>query len=157
MKRSTCVYLIRDGKWLMLLRDRKKDDVNHGKWIGVGGKCLSGESFEACAIRETKEETGLTIMAPKFRGFLEFRYETLEPEQIAVYTAEEFSGEEAACDEGTLAWIEEEKILDLELWEGDRLFLKRLLSNDASNFEFLLEYDDQGNLINAEERKGDRT
>ena len=56
MKRSTCVYLIRDGKWLMLLRDRKKDDVNHGKWIGVGGKCLSGESFEACAIRETKEE-----------------------------------------------------------------------------------------------------
>ena len=34
---STLCYLEQDGKYLMLHRVKKKNDVNHDKWIGVGG------------------------------------------------------------------------------------------------------------------------
>ncbi len=149
MIRSTLVYLIRDGQWLMLLRNRKEHDVNHGKWIGVGGKLLPGETEEACAVRETLEETGLTCV-PVFRGILDFRYEGEENEEIFVYTSEEFSGELHESDEGTLAWIPEDRIMDLELWEGDRLFLKRLLAHEDRIFRYRLYYDSTGCLIKAE-------
>ena len=55
---TTLCYLERDGKYLMLLRNRKKKDINKGKWIGVGGKFEQGESPEECARREVFEETG---------------------------------------------------------------------------------------------------
>jgi 8-oxo-dGTP diphosphatase len=151
--RSTCVYLIRDGKWLMLLRDRKKDDVNEGKWIGVGGKCLEGESFEDCAIREVKEETGLELSELHFSGLVDFRYDTKEPELIAVYTSSSFEGELQECDEGTLAWINEEEILSLELWEGDRIFLEKMLRHETKPFHLTLYYNDQGTLLRFEEEK----
>lgn len=151
MKRSTCVYLIRDGSWLMLLRNKKQDDVNRGKWIGVGGKNEVGESFDACAAREVFEETGCTVRNPEFCGFVDFLYSSLEPERIAVYKCSEFSGEPENCAEGTLAWIEEEKILDLELWEGDRIFLEYMIKNEQIPFALTLEYDDHGILMNVKE------
>ena len=150
MIRSTLVYLIRDGAWLMLLRNRKEHDVNKGKWIGVGGKTLPGETPEECAVRETLEETGY-LCRPEYRGRLLFRYEGEESEDIFVYTSRVFSGTFHDTDEGTLAWIDEDRILDLELWPGDRLFLERMLGGDTGTFRYLLEYDSSGRLIKAEE------
>ncbi|MBR3202950.1 MAG: 8-oxo-dGTP diphosphatase [Solobacterium sp.] len=149
MKKSTCVYLIQDGRWLMLYRNRKANDVNHGKWIGVGGKVEGNETFEACARREVLEETGLITDQLTLCGMVDFLYDTQEPEQIAIYTCEAFHGTLRECDEGTLAWIDEDKILDLPLWEGDRIFLKQMLENDPNPFCIKLIYDDQGNLLQA--------
>ena len=151
MKRSTCVYLIRDDKWLMLLRNKKQNDVNHGKWIGVGGKNEGEETFAQCAEREVYEETGCRVNRLEYMGMVDFRYSSFEPEQIAVYTCRDFSGEPGLCTEGTLAWIEENRILDLALWEGDRIFLEYMISGRHLPFVLTLEYDDAGNLTNVTE------
>ena len=152
MIRSTLVYLIRGKAWLMLLRNRKDHDVNKGKWIGVGGKMLLDESPEACAIRETFEETGYHCI-PVFRGKLHFMYEGEEEEEIFVYTSEEFSGDFHPTDEGTLEWISQDRILQLDLWPGDRLFLTRLLDHIPGPFAYRLEYSNHGELLKAEEEE----
>ena len=136
----------------MLLRNRKDHDVNKGKWIGVGGKLLPGETPEDCAVRETFEETGYHCI-PVFRGKLHFMYEREEEEEIFVYTSGVFSGEFHTTEEGTLAWIPEDRILQLRLWPGDRLFLTRLLDHEPDCFAFRLEYDRSGTLLKAEEEE----
>ena len=60
---TTLCYLEKDGAYLMLHRVKKKNDVNHDKWVGVGGKFEPGEDALACALREVREETGLTMHA----------------------------------------------------------------------------------------------
>ena len=153
MKRSTCVYLIQNGQWLMLYRNRKQNDVNHGKWIGVGGKCEGSETFEQCAVREVLEETGLHVSNLYLCGIVDFIYDRMEPEQIAIYTSQEFRGELQDCPEGTLAWIPQEEILNLALWEGDRIFLERMLKEDPKPFHLKLVYDDAGELIEAQDEE----
>ena len=139
----------------MLLRNRKKNDVNHGKWIGVGGKCEAAETFEACAKREVNEETGLLVHSLTPCGIVSFVYDHQEPETIAVYVCDDFTGELQECDEGTLAWIREDRILDLELWEGDRVFLKKMLAREREPFHLELHYDEAGNLIQVLEITGE--
>ncbi len=153
MIRSTCVYLIRDGQWLMLLRDRKQNDVNHGKYIGVGGKSEGEESFEECAAREVLEETGCIVHSLVFAGYVDFCYDTKEEELIAVYTCSDFTGNPDSCPEGTLRWVAEKDLLSLELWEGDRIFLKQMCSGKGLPFDLKLIYDDHGTLQNVINRK----
>ena len=136
---STLCYIEKEGSYLMLHRIKKEHDVNEGKWIGVGGKLISGESPEECVAREVKEETGLILNSYRLRGILTFSSEGWEDEIIFVYTADDFSGEVSDCDEGELAWIPKDKIKDLNLWEGDRIFLK-LLAEDAPVFSLKLSY-----------------
>lgn len=153
MKESTCVYLIHDQKWLMLYRNRKKDDVNAGKYIGVGGKREPGETILECAMREVKEETGLTMVNPECRGTVIFSYPHLSDEKIWIYTCKKWNGVLHDDDEGTLVWMDEKDILNLDLWEGDRLFLKKLLMHEKEPFCFHLFYDENGNLLQWEERE----
>ncbi|MEW8956230.1 NUDIX domain-containing protein [Clostridium sp.] len=123
----TICYIEHKGKTLMLHRIKKENDVHHGKWIGVGGKVESGESPEECIIREVKEETSLTIENPKLRGILTFpNFVEGEDRLVFLYSVKEFKGEIHSCDEGELHWIDNNKILDLNLWPGDRLFLEWL-------------------------------
>ncbi|MCD7736919.1 MAG: 8-oxo-dGTP diphosphatase [Lachnospiraceae bacterium] len=126
---TTLCYIEKDGQYLMLHRVSKDKDVNKGKWIGVGGHFEAGESPEECLLREVREETGLTLTAWQFRGMLTFESEGWPSEYICVYTADGFEGEPAACDEGELAWVSKDELLKLELWEGDRIFLRLLLEN----------------------------
>ena len=145
----TLCYIVKDHKWLMLLRNKKANDINEGKWIGVGGKVEDNETVEECIIREIKEETGLNPFKVDFRGVVDFIYEFKDYEKIWVYTCCDFDGEVKECDEGTLAWINEEDILYLDLWEGDVVFLKKLIENNDELFHFELKYDEQGNLVNS--------
>lgn len=150
MRNTTLCYLERDGKFLMLFRNRKKNDVNKGKWIGIGGKFEEGESPEECAAREVREETGLTIENAKLRGIVTFVYDADPSEYMFLYTGG-VSGEmipEDACSEGELAWIEKEKISSLPTWEGDRIFLS-LLSKNAPFFSLKLVYDRESRLTSA--------
>ena len=125
---STLCYLRRDDHFLMLLRDKKKKDVNEGKWIGVGGKFLPGECPEECVYREVWEETGYMLDDLSMRGVLTFSSKGWEEECIFVFVSERFHGTEKPCDEGTLKWVHKDALLDLNLWEGDRLFMEKLIT-----------------------------
>ena len=108
----------------MLHRIKRAHDVHLGKWNGLGGKFEPGESPEACAIREVYEESGLTIRHPELRGILTFpRFRGDEDWYAFVFVARQFSGTLVDSAEGVLAWIQDSSLLDLPLWEGDRIFL----------------------------------
>jgi len=112
---------------LMLHRIKKKNDMHEGKWNGLGGKLIDGESPEQCTIREVKEESGLNIMNPILKGILTFpKFDEVEDWMVFVFVSREFSGELSECDEGVLKWIPNDKLLELNLWEGDKIFMKWL-------------------------------
>lgn len=143
MKKSpltTLCYIEKDDKYLMLHRVKKQQDVNKDKWIGIGGHFEKGESPEECLLREVKEETGLTLTSFSFRGIVTFYTTGWQTEYMCLYTADRFEGELTDCDEGTLEWVEKDRLMDLNLWEGDKIFFK-LLMEDAPFFSLKLSYD----------------
>ena len=140
MKNVTLCYIEQDGKYLMLHRTKKENDLNKDKWIGVGGKFEDKESPEECAIRETKEETGLTLKTCKLRCIVTFVSNIWETEYMYVFTSDNFEGNLIECKEGDLEWVDKDKIDTLELWEGDKIFLDRI-KNNSSFFTAKIEYD----------------
>ena len=140
MRNTTLCYIEKDDQYLMLLRNKKKIDLNKGKWIGVGGKFEDGETPEECLLREVYEETGLTLTSYHFRGIITFISDEWETEYMHLYTADAYDGELKECDEGELRFIPKKDIFDLNLWEGDVLFL-RLLLEDSEPFYMKLVYE----------------
>lgn len=140
MKLTTLCYLERDGAYLMLHRNVKKQDANEGKWIGVGGHFEEGEGPEDCLLREVREETGFLLTRYAFRGIVTFVSDRWETEYMCLYTATEWEGEPVPCTEGTLRWVAMDRIEELNLWEGDRVFL-RLLRERRSFFSLKLSYE----------------
>ena len=139
MIETTLCYIEWDGAWLMLHRVKKERDLNRDKWIGVGGKFEPGETAEACLLREVREETGLTLTRWRYRGVVTFCSDVWETEDMHLFTADAFEGELTECDEGTLEWVPKEKVCQLPIWTGDRIFL-RLLAEDAPFFRLLVRY-----------------
>lgn len=139
MINTTLCYLERDGKYLMLHRVKKANDPSHDKWIGVGGKFEDGESPEECALRETREETGLTLTSYRYRGLVTFVSDRWKTEYMHLFTADAWEGELTACDEGELVWVEKSRLSTLPIWEGDKLFF-RLLDEDIPFFSLKLTY-----------------
>lgn len=139
MKLTTLCYIIKDGKWLMLHRTKKEEDANAGKWIGVGGKLEAGESPENCLFREVFEETGLTVKSHRFRGIVTFISDKWDDEMMFLYTVDDFDGNIKPCDEGDLKWIDEADVPSLNLWEGDKVFI-RLLCENSPFFSLKLSY-----------------
>ena len=147
MKNTTLCYIERDGHYLMLYRNKKKDDPNAGKWVGIGGKFEPGETAEECLLREVREETGFILTSYKFLGIVEFRNDAWEDEDMYLYLADGFTAEGRPCDSGTgeaphalpvppcnegdLKWIPKSEILNLNLWEGDRYFLEPMLRGES--------------------------
>ncbi|GIV79765.1 MAG: hypothetical protein KatS3mg050_4159 [Litorilinea sp.] len=124
MKLATLCYVKFGGKTLMIHRIKKENDMHAGKWNGLGGKLEPGETPEECVIREVREESGLTIVAPQLRGILTFPAFNQEEDWYAfVFVAHRFHGQLIDSSEGELAWIDDHRLLELELWEGDRIFL----------------------------------
>lgn len=144
---TTLCYIEKEGSYLMLHRISKKNDVNKGKWIGVGGHFEKDESPEDCLLREVKEETGLTLTSYHFRGIVTFLLKDKGSElteYMCLYTADGYEGTLCACNEGVLEWVRKNKIFNLNLWEGDRIFL-RLLQENRPFFSLKLVY--EGNCL----------
>ena len=140
MRNTTLCYIRNDrGQTLLIHRIKKKNDLNHDKWIGVGGKFEDKESPEECLVREIKEETGLTLTAYHYRGIVTFVSDEWETEYMHLFTADGFTGELTRCDEGVLEWVDNDKVAALPTWEGDRIFL-RLIDEDAPFFSLKLVY-----------------
>ncbi len=141
MKNTTLCYIENGGRYLMLHRIKKENDENHDKWIGVGGKVEGSETPFECAAREIDEETGLTGLELKYRGLVTFISNEYPAQYMHLFTA--LSESEALpdnCDEGELVWVAKEKITELPIWEGDKIFL-RLLAEDAPFFSVKLVYE----------------
>ena len=139
MRNTSLVHLEKDGCYLMLHRVRKDNDENRDKWVGIGGKFEPGESPEDCAVREVREETGLTMRSWSYRGIVTFVSDELGTEYMHLFHCADFSGALRDCDEGVLEWVDKERLLTLPIWEGDRIFL-RLLDTDVPFFSLKLCY-----------------
>lgn len=145
---STLCYMERDGKYLMLHRTVKENDVNKDKWIGVGGHFEADESPEECLLREVREETGYTLTSYRFRGIVTFVSGNGVTEYMSLFTADGFEGEPIPCDEGELAWVDIEDVWSLNIWEGDKIFF-RLMDEREQFFSLKLVYDGHDRLISA--------
>ena len=139
MINTTLCYIQRGNQYLMLHRVKKEHDLNHDKWIGIGGKFEDKESPEECLLREAKEETGLTLTSYRYRGLVTFVSDQWPTEYMHLFTADGFEGELITCAEGDLEWVDLEQIPKLPIWEGDQIFLG-LLASEAPFFSLKLEY-----------------
>jgi len=144
---TTLCYLERGDEYLMLHRVKKENDLNRDKWVGVGGKFEDGESPEECLLRETREETGLTLTEYRYRGLVTFASDRWPTEYMHLFTATDWTGEQIVCNEGDLEWIKKKDLRALPMWTGDVLFLD-LLERDAPFFSLKLRYEGE-NLAEA--------
>jgi 8-oxo-dGTP diphosphatase len=132
-------YLKRPGETLMIHRNRKPDDLHLGRWNTLGGKMEPGETPEECAVREVREESGLLASSLRMRGVLTFpEFDGEQDWLVFVLTCTEFSGRlRKSCPEGTLHWVGNDRIPGLNLWEGDRVFMKWLDSEAFWSAKFV--------------------
>lgn len=140
MKNTTLCYIEQDGRYLLLHRVKKENDLNRDKWIGIGGKFEENESPEECLLREAKEETGLTLTKWRYCGIVTFVSDTWEGEYMHLFHATGFEGTLSDCNEGTLEWVEKERFSQLPQWEGDKIFL-RLMQENVPFFSLKLCYE----------------
>ncbi len=141
MINTTLCYLQRGGECLMLHRVKKENDLNHDKWIGIGGKFEDRESPEDCLLREVREETGLTLTSYRYRGLVTFVSDRWPTEYMHLFTADGWTGELRGCDEGTLEWVPRSRLLELPHWEGDEIFLDLIDREDVPFFSLKVRYE----------------
>ena len=115
----------------MLYRNKKLIDPNKGKWITVGGHIEENETKEEACIREVFEETGFTLLDYKYLGIVHFRGDFKE--DMDIFISHSFSGEMHECDEGELEWFTKDEINNLNMWEGDYLFLDNVFNEENIN------------------------
>lgn len=145
MKLGTLCYIRNNGKTLMMHRVKKENDMHKDKWNGLGGKLEQGETPEECVIREVKEECGLTLKNPSMKGVLTFpAFDGNDEWRVFVFVANEFQGEIIDSTEGNLQWIDDSELLNLNLWDGDKIFLKWLDQERFFSAKFIYE---MGKLI----------
>ena len=147
MRNTTLCHIEKNGCYLMLHRVKKENDLNRDKWVGIGGKIEDKESPEEANLRETLEETGLTLKNAEYRGIVTFVSDKWETEYMHIFYADKFEGTVKECDEGELCWVNKKDIFSLPIWEGDKIFL-RLLDEKTPFFSLKLEYTGE-RLVNA--------
>ena len=140
MKLATLCYVINQttDSVLMIHRVKKQNDYHEGKWNGLGGKFEEGESPEECATREIEEESGLKVKSVKMKGFITFPlFDGKEDWYVFLFTADDFSGSLIDSPEGNLAWIKKDTLTDLNLWDGDKIFIPWLYEEKFFSAKFI--------------------
>ncbi len=137
MKLATLCYVTKENKTLMLYRNKKQNDYHEGKWNGLGGKFEIGETPEECAVREIKEEAGLTVKSLKLKGFITFPlFDGKEDWYVFLFVIDKFDGDLIDSPEGKLEWIDNNKLLELNLWDGDKIFIPWLFQEKFFSAKF---------------------
>lgn len=135
-----------DGRQVLLIqRNRRPDDHHLGKYNGLGGKLEAGESIVAGMRREIREETGLECDSLKLRGTISWPGFGKHGEDWFgfLFLIERWHGTPASNNaEGTLEWIDVDRILDLPLWEGDRHFVPLVFEQTDRQFHGVMPYRD---------------
>ena len=155
MENTTLCYIEKDNKYLMIHRSNLKNDGSQGKWMGIGGHFEEGESPFDCVVREAREETGLNLIEPQYRGVVTFDSDKYECEQMHLFTCKKFEGELIDCNEGELVWVEKDSVSALNMWSGDLVFLN-LIETTKDFFSLKLSYNGEelvGKYLNGKEMK----
>ncbi|MBP7885304.1 NUDIX domain-containing protein [Patescibacteria group bacterium] len=129
MKLATLIYVHdeKEKKTLMMLRNKRENDIHEGKWNGLGGKLEAGESPDHCCVRELAEESGLQAQHIELKGILTAPNFTPDHDRyVFIYVVTKREGELKDCSEGELHRIDDDKLLDLNVREGDTKFLPLL-------------------------------
>ena len=92
-------------------------------------------------MRETWEETGLTLTDYQYRGLVTFVSDQWETEYMHVFTATGWTGSQIECNEGVLEWIHKDQLMTLPLWAGDKLFLDLIHDPGTPFFSMKLRYE----------------
>lgn len=134
----TLVYLTSHGKVLLI---KKAPGRSHaGEWIGLGGKLERGEDPVSSAVRELREESGLTVADPKLRGTFIW-LDDVQCGIVYIVTGSKWTGTLVESEEGALQW---HRIADLPSLEGlarhQRLFLDRILSGSPDFYSGVAVY-----------------
>lgn len=148
---TTMCYLRKNNQTLMLYRNKKENDLNKGKWIGVGGKFEEGESPEECIKHEVFEETNLKINQLQLKAYVTFpKLYYGKDEGMFIFICDDFEGTLKECDEGELQWIDNDKLLSLDLWPGDIYFLEILDKPGFYTFKMVYENDQLVDYVKVE-------
>ncbi len=154
MINTTLCYIEKNNSYLMIHRTKKKNDCNHDKWIGIGGKFEECESPQDCVVREVLEETGIVLKKAEYRGIITFVSKDDDEvyyELMHLFYSKDFilppDNKLPSCDEGILEWIPKDKMNDLPHWQGDEIFLD-LLDKKVPFFSLKLIYEN-GILIDS--------
>ena len=140
MLNTSLCYIEKNDSYLMIHRVKKKNDQNHDKWLGVGGKFEAGESPFDCARREIREECGIDVRDLRYRGIVTFVSDEYGTEYMHLFTATDYVGDiNFNCDEGNLEWVKKEDVKNLPIWEGDKIFFD-LLDKESRFFSLKLCY-----------------
>ena len=135
-----------DGRRVLLIhRNRRPNDAHLGKYNGLGGKLDAGEDVVACLRREIREESGLECEQLLLKGTISWPGFGKGGEDWFgfIFRVDRFSGEPFRENaEGTLEWVEVERVLQLPLWEGDRLFLPLVFGEEQRQFHGVMPYRD---------------
>ncbi|MBR3081327.1 MAG: 8-oxo-dGTP diphosphatase [Clostridiales bacterium] len=154
---TTLIYITRGDKCLFI-RKTRKGDMNLDKWLGIGGHFETDETPEECALRELKEESGISredLSDFEYRGLITFLSSEYESEYMHVFTAsvtEDFEVPVKACDEGELAWVDLDKIKDLPVWEGDKIMFDYLFNRTPRRF-FTMKFRYEGDILASHEEQ----
>lgn len=128
---------------LMVHRNARKDDHQLGKYNGLGGKIERDEDVVAGMRREIREEAAIECESMQLRGTISWPGFGKNGEDWLgfVFIIDRWSGTPLASNpEGTLEWIERDRILELPLWEGDRQFLPLVFDQDPRAFHGVMPY-----------------
>ena len=115
-------------EFLFIYRNKKENDINHGKNIGIGGHIEGDETPYQCNLREVFEETGLKLNSSTYLGLVIFSDLSISNQRFLmhVYFSDSYEGSEnlPACTEGELNWLTVDEFLNRPHFEGDEYFLK---------------------------------
>lgn len=144
---ATLAYVLSpDGRQVLLIhRNRRPDDPQYGKYNGLGGKLDPGEDVVAGMRREVREEAGLECESLMLRGTISWPGFGRQGEDWFgfIFRVESWSGaQKKTNEEGSLEWVDIEKILDIPLWEGDRYFLPLVFEKTDRQFHGVMPYRD---------------
>lgn len=124
-QQATLCYLLRNDEVLLI---RKKRGIGAGKINGPGGKVDPGETPLVAAVRETREEVGVTPLDLDLRGELWFHFSDGATVHCLVYIARDFRGELCETDEAVPLWFPVNALPYGEMWADDQHWLPLLLA-----------------------------
>ncbi len=134
---ATLVFVV-DGERVLLIR--KKRGLGAGKINGPGGKLEPGETPEQCAVREVREEVGVTPKELVHMGEQRFQFIDGYAIHVHVYRADAHEGEPRETDEAVPFWFDVDRIPYQEMWEDDELWLPLVFA--GTRFDGCYVFDD---------------